>query len=115
VTLLVCGGRSFQNYGWLEPAIASFKPTRIVQGGADGADAIARAWATRMGVACVTFHADWYTHGKAAGPIRNQRMLDEAKPDAVLAAPGGAGTMDMVARAMAAGVPCFDLADMQQP
>lgn len=45
------------------------------------------------------------TNGKAAGPIRNQRMLDEGKPDLVVAFPGGRGTADMVRRAKAAGVP----------
>ncbi len=37
--------------------------------------------------------------------IRNQQMLDEAKPDMVLAFPGGRGTDDMVSRAEKAGVP----------
>ena len=35
-------------------------------------------------------------HGNAAGPIRNQRMLDHGKPDIVVAFPGGSGTADMV-------------------
>lgn len=50
------------------------------------------------------FPADWVTLGKAAGPIRNQQMLDEAKPDWVVAFPGGNGTADMVRRARKAGV-----------
>ena len=28
---------------------------------------------------------DWATHGRAAGPIRNQAMLQEGKPDVVVA------------------------------
>jgi hypothetical protein len=48
--------------------------------------------------------ADWNTHGRAAGPIRNQRMLDEVKPELVVAFPGGRGTADMVRRAREAGV-----------
>lgn len=50
------------------------------------------------------FKADWDKHGKAAGPIRNQQMLDEGKPDLVLAFAGGKGTDDMCRRARAAGV-----------
>jgi hypothetical protein len=39
-----------------------------------------------------------------AGPLRNQRMLDEGKPDLVVAFPGGGGTKDLVRRAVKAGV-----------
>jgi hypothetical protein len=39
-----------------------------------------------------------------SGPLRNQRMLDEGKPDLVVAFPGGGGTKDMVRRAVQAGV-----------
>jgi predicted Rossmann-fold nucleotide-binding protein len=42
--------------------------------------------------------------GLAAGPIRNQQMIDEGKPDLVIAFPGGAGTHDMMARATKANL-----------
>jgi hypothetical protein len=47
--------------------------------------------------------ADWRKYGAAAGPIRNQRML-EGPPDIVVAFAGGKGTADMVQRARAAGI-----------
>lgn len=52
------------------------------------------------------YPADWNKHGKAAGPIRNQQMLDEGKPDLVIAflAQNSRGTKDMVSRAEKAGV-----------
>ena len=31
------------------------------------------------------FPADWKKYGRAAGPIRNKQMLNEGKPDLVLA------------------------------
>jgi hypothetical protein len=65
---------------------------------------LAADWAEKEGVCCETYPADWYTHGKAAGPIRNQKMLDDAFPDVVLAFPGGRGTADMVRRAEKVGV-----------
>lgn len=55
-------------------------------------------------VSCLTEIADWSKYGKAAGPMRNQKMLDEYKPDLVVALPGGRGTADMVSRARVAGV-----------
>ena len=45
------------------------------------------------------------TYGKAAGPIRNQQMLDEGKPDVVIAFPGASGTADMINRAGLTNVP----------
>ena len=109
---LVCGGR---NFGEKEPerlwglqclskARRELGITAIIEGGAPGADAGARIFADMAGIPVTTFKADWYTHGKAAGPIRNQRMIDEGKPDVVLAFPGGKGTADMIRRAEAAGI-----------
>ena len=44
------------------------------------------------------------TPGRSAGPIRNQAMLDEGRPDLVVAFPGHHGTADIVRRARAAGI-----------
>lgn len=107
--LLVCGGRDYgvtlSQRKFLYAELDRLKPSAVIQGGASGADARAREWARYHDIPCVTFEADWRTHGKAAGPIRNQRMIDEGKPDMVLAFPGGRGTADMVRRAMAAKIP----------
>lgn len=84
--------------------------TSMIAGGARGADTMARHLAHAWNVRFRAFAADWKTHGRAAGPIRNQRMLDEGKPDLVVAFPGGRGTADMVRRARAAGVPVMEIA-----
>ena len=49
--------------------------------------------------------ADWAAHGKAAGPIRNQQMV-EAGADICLAfpLPGSKGTKDCMERARKAGI-----------
>lgn len=59
---------------------------------------------TLPGVKHLPFEADWHTHGRAAGPIRNRRMIEEGKPDLVVAFPGGRGTANMVNQARAAGI-----------
>ena len=112
--VLVCGGR---NYGEVNAAQAAevylairdihekTPISALIHGGARGADRCAAFCAKELGIKVVTVPANWKTHGKAAGPIRNQRMLDDFKPDLVLAFPGGRGTADMVARAEKAGVP----------
>ena len=106
--VLVCGGRAFTDESSVTNhlfRIDDERPiTRIIHGGASGADTLAGHTATLLQCECVVYLADWKRHGKAAGPIRNQKMLDEQKPDLVVAFPGGRGTADMVRRAKSAGI-----------
>lgn len=108
IRVLVCGGRRFNDAltlgSWLgglmrDPGIAC-----IIHGGAQGADFMAGKFAEWKGIPVEVYPAKWKEDGKAVGPIRNSRMLKEAKPDLVVAFPGGKGTADMVKRAKAAGV-----------
>jgi hypothetical protein len=104
---LVCGGRDYADRAFLWMTLDAFGPPEIgeiVSGMAPGADSLAAEWAQRFGFPLHKFPADWKLHGRAAGPIRNQRMLDEGKPDIVIAFPGGRGTADMVRRSREAGV-----------
>ena len=81
--------------------------TVVIHGNARGADRIADDWACRRGVPTEAYglpQGEWDGLGKKTGPLRNQRMLDEGKPDLVVAFPGGGGTKDMVRRAVKAGV-----------
>lgn len=50
--------------------------TLLVQGGAKGADDLAIDWAVTNWVHWETVDAEWDLHGKAAGMIRNRKMLD---------------------------------------
>jgi hypothetical protein len=76
----------------------------LIHGGAQGADDLADAWARERGIVRQMYRPNWKAHGRAAGPIRNQRMIDEGKPTIVVAFTGGAGTADMCRRAIAAGL-----------
>jgi hypothetical protein len=64
---------------------------------------MAGQWAQRRGIACIAYEADWKHEGRAAGPIRNKRMLDEGSPDLVVAFPGGRGTANMIGQARERG------------
>jgi hypothetical protein len=85
----------------------------LIHGNGKGADTLADDWAfMRDNVLHWAFPADWDTHGRKAGPIRNQRMLDDGKPDLVLAfvdkpLEKSRGTADMVRRAHKADVPVY--------
>lgn len=81
----------------------------IITGGADGYDRAAYDWGV-VNWCMVTEHpANWKEHGRAAGPIRNQYMLDTHDIELVVAFPGGRGTADMVRRARKAGVPVWEV------
>ena len=113
--LLVCGGRDYSDRGRLFTeldAIHAQQPiTLIIQGGQKklrgndwiGADYFAEQWAEAREVPCLRHPARWNALGRRAGPIRNREMLQWV-PEAVLAAPGGAGTADMCAVAEAARI-----------
>jgi hypothetical protein len=102
--VLVCGGRDYNNFPHLYDVLDSYSIDELCHGAAPGADFYAGAYAQERFIPCVAFPADWKRDGKAAGPIRNQRMLSEFKPDLVIAFPGGRGTAHMVAIARRAGV-----------
>lgn len=104
--VLVCGGRSYRDRDALYAALDGLvpAPTHIIAGAAPGADTLAAEWACDRGITPGAFYADWEMYGNAAGPMRNQQMLDDGKPNLVVAFTGGRGTADMVRRAKAAGV-----------
>lgn len=101
--VLVCGGRNYDNRKELGSVLSDFHETRgialIISGGANGADRLAESWANHNKVPLCVFPANWNFEGRAAGPIRNGRMIEFGEPDWVIAFPGGAGTQDMIKRA----------------
>lgn len=112
--LLICGGRDYHDQATvsmrLDEIHAQEGPiTLLIQGGAIGADKCAFEWSKTREVPCVNVPAKWNKHKKAAGPIRNQYMLDEFEPDKVLAFPGGSGTANMVSKAKKHGIPVEEL------
>lgn len=112
-TAIVCGGRDYRDHKRvaevLRKAVYEWRIQRIADGWAPGADTAAHLWAKSRGINTVRFPAGWIAHGKAAGAIRNQEMLEATRPVVVVAFPGGTGTADMVRRARAAGVPVVEV------
>ena len=110
--VLVCGGRDFGNtvaeryfiFNEIDELCLDGAEDVIIAGKANGVDTIAEEYAEQFGIPFLGFPADWNTYGKRAGFIRNTQMLNEGKPDLVLAFPGGKGTAMMVEIAAKAGV-----------
>lgn len=102
--VLVTGSRNYSQIGKLERTLAGLHVSTLVCGDASGADEHAWLWAQHYDVPTERHDADWEAHGKAAGPIRNQAMVDSGA-DLCLAFGTGKGTRDCIARAERAGIP----------
>lgn len=114
IRVLVCGGRDYRDADRmareLDAIHAQFGIAMVIHGGAPGADSLAVVWAkSQPNVATLGFYPNWGMEGRAAGPLRNARMLAEGKPDLVLAFPGGRGTDDMKRRARDARIPLIEV------
>ena len=107
--ILVCGDRNWRNVELVFKVLNEYWPSVVIMGGARGADAIAGRWALEHEMKLEVFPAEWSIYGRGAGPVRNQRMLDEGRPDMVLAfhndLKNSKGTRDMVNRSHRVGLP----------
>jgi hypothetical protein len=105
--LVVCGGRYYDDRATVWAVLDRIHRLRgiseVIEGGAHGVDTFAGEWADARRVRRTTVPADWKTHGRAAGPLRNMKMLAK-RPHGVLAFPGGRGTADCVAQTRAVGI-----------
>jgi hypothetical protein len=116
VILLCCGDRHWKDRELIAREIDKVRRScrdgeliTLVEGEADGADKLSRQWAVKVGIIVHPYPAKWKIYGFAAGPIRNQQMLDEEEIDLVLAfhddLEHSSGTADMVRRAHLAEIP----------
>ena len=82
--------------------------TLVLDGGARGVDLHGAVWARDNSIPVTRYDADWANLGKAAGPIRNQQMVDNA--DALLLVWDGRsrGSADIRRRAVAAGLAVYE-------
>jgi len=108
-TVLVTGDRNWRDMAMVFRVLAPYGPeTVLVHGAARGADRHADAYGYYRKWQVHAEPADWDTHGRAAGILRNQRMLDKWQPDVCHAFHDdlnhSKGTRDMVIRCLAAGV-----------
>lgn len=103
----VVGGRQFRDKEYLYFVLDKYNEkhgiSHIVSGGAVGADGLAELYAKDRCLPITVYPANWNKHGKGAGYIRNQQIVDDC--DVVLAFPdpNSVGTYDTVDKANKAG------------
>lgn len=108
--ILVCGDRNWTDGELIESVLREIHAKTpigcVIEGECRGADLLAREAALRLGIPVAPFPANWRLLGPRAGPIRNQRMLNEGKPNRVCAFHDhimlSVGTADMIERALVA-------------
>lgn len=105
---LVCGDRNWVDLLLIRQTLVKFHPVVVIEGEARGADKLGRKVAEGLGIPVLPFPANWKLYGKRAGMIRNTQMLDEGKPDIVLAfhndIANSKGTSNMIMQATNRGI-----------
>lgn len=107
MTIIITGSRGWADKERIKQAFIEHKVTRVINGRARlGADRLAWEVARELGISTVSYPANWIKHGRAAGVIRNQEMLDKEPAEMLLAFWDGSsrGTKDMIDRAKAKGM-----------
>lgn len=105
--ILVCGDRNWDQVTIIRNVLGNYKDVELIHGGCRGADHIAGLIGKELGWKVTKYPAEWTIYGKAAGPMRNQQMID-AQPDLVIAFHPNLGvskgTKDTVRRARKSGI-----------
>ena len=112
---LFCGDRKWKDIQRILVVMTILKNTfgifTVIEGEAKGADLISAVTANKLNLPVERYPANWNKYNKAAGPIRNTQMLDEGKPDGVLAFHDNIleskGTKNMVFQSLKAGIPVW--------
>jgi len=82
MNIAIVGSRSCSSYDLVENTMARFFDLGmidvIVSGGARGADALGKKYATEHGIEYQEFPADWERFGKSAGFERNKYIVTAA-------------------------------------
>lgn len=107
--VLITGDRHWKNMKVIENELKKLpSDTTIIHGDAPGADTIGAFVAERLGLKVKPFPAEWHIYKRGAGPVRNQKMLDEGKPDFILAfhdnIKDSKGTKNMINKGVNAGI-----------
>lgn len=88
--------------------LGTIRITEVISGCAQGVDKIGEEWAIDHGIHIRRFPADWDTHGKSAGPIRNREMARHAEAVILIWDGTSRGSADMLRAAGEAGLVVYE-------
>ena len=96
--VIIAGSRKVEDYKLVAEAMkrCNFKVTEVVSGCATGVDMMGETWARANNLPIKEMPANWYQHGKAAGPIRNREMAEYADAAVIIWDGKSRGTRNMI-------------------
>jgi adenine/guanine phosphoribosyltransferase-like PRPP-binding protein len=83
IRLGIVGTRTFKDKNYFEQVMKEYNPEFIVTGDANGTDHLARMYALENNIPFIFHAANWEVYGKAAGPMRNEKIVKDS--DMILA------------------------------
>lgn len=107
VGVVGCRDLPAEQVEYLRKLLGELSPTTIIVTGdcPTGADRVAREVAAERGMVLLEYQADWKTHGKAAGPMRNREMVTSMDRMIALWDGRSPGTRSAIQEARRAEVP----------
>ena len=115
VKLLIAGSRHLEVHNQFIQGILfqleldNWRDLEIVHGGAKGIDSCADKFADTWGLDKKVFPADWDTHGKKAGPIRNRQMAQYADELILIWDNESSGSRNMKEEMIRLGKPVYEI------
>ena len=86
MNIMIVGSRAIDNYDFVKENVDQYIKEKniedkitIISGGARGVDSLAESYAEEKGYDFKCFPANWGQFGRAAGPIRNRKMVNYIK------------------------------------
>ena len=102
----IVGSRAWQDHDMVRDYVYSLdEDDTVVSGGAKGVDSWAQIYAEERGLKTLIFPADWDTHGKKAGHLRNHDIVENCDRLVAFWSDGSTGTANSISRARKAGRP----------
>jgi hypothetical protein len=114
IRLALIGSRNFTDYNIFTEFVASTllkwnlsinDIEFVVSGGAAGADTLAEKWSLDNNIPIKVFKPDWKKFGKAAGPLRNTDIINEATHVIAFPTSTSIGTWDSIRKSQKKGIP----------
>ncbi|QCI66986.1 DUF2493 domain-containing protein [Phreatobacter stygius] len=107
--VLICGGRHYDDAAAIRRELDRLHGGQpigvLIHGGLAAIGNAAEAWAREHNVHVVRYPPNWTLLGNRAEARRNAFMLEDSRPDVLLAFPGGRDTADLVRLARVAATP----------
>ena len=95
----VIGGREFNDYEKLKQTLDLFPVTKIVSGGARGADQLSERYAKEKGIPTEVYLPEWDLFGKKAGFLRNTTIIENSELVVAFWDSKSRGTRDSIGKA----------------